>query len=270
MALAGIVVISIVFVFLGRWQFSRHEARSERNHVIEANYDAAPVPLADLLAPGAALPGELQWRPVEVTGEYLPEKTVLIRNRPHEQAGQAGQVGVSGGDQQNGYLVVVPLRAEDGSVLLVDRGWIPAGNTDASRPDSVPAPPSGEVTVVARLRPSEPTSDRGAPAGQAVRINVPALTEQAGLTDPVVQAYGALVSEDPPAPQTPEAAEAPETGLGINLSYSVQWDSFAIIAYILFGVALVREVRRRDEEAEDDEAEPEDEGPPTLTRATYR
>ncbi|GAB3267754.1 SURF1 family cytochrome oxidase biogenesis protein [Kineosporia babensis] len=273
-ALVGIVVISVIFVILGRWQFGRHEARSERNQLIEANYDADPVPLAELIpagqrTPTGTLPADLEWRQVTVTGEYLAEQTVLIRNRPHEQVGQAGQVGVSGGNQQNGYLVVVPLQTEDGSVLFVDRGWIPAGVADAAKPDSVPAPPSGEVTVVSRLRPSEPVSDRGAPEGQAVRINVPALTEQTGVEGPVVGAFGALVSEDPQAADTPAAAEEPEVGLGINLSYSVQWDSFAIIAYILFGVALVREVRRRDEEAEEEE-EPEDEGPPTLTRATYR
>ncbi|MBT0772406.1 SURF1 family protein [Kineosporia sp. J2-2] len=268
-ALAGVVVLTIVFLFLGRWQLHRHEAKSARNHLIAANYDATPVPLAQILPAGATLADEQEWRQVTVTGEYLADDTVLIRNRPHDQIGQAGTVG-TGGNSQNGYEVVVPLRGADGTVLFVDRGWIPAGSSDASRPDSVPAPPTGQVTVVARLRPSEPASDRTAPAGQAARLNVAALTGQTGLdAADVVGAFGALVSEDPPAADTPEAAEEPDTGLGINLSYSVQWDSFAIIAYVLFGVAMVREVRRRDEEDED-----EDDGSagaePVITRATYR
>ncbi|GAB6902779.1 SURF1 family cytochrome oxidase biogenesis protein [Kineosporia succinea] len=280
LALVGIVVLSVVFVFLGRWQFHRHEARSERNNVVKANYHAAPVPLAELIPPaeqqaGATLPKTLEYRPVTVKGEYLPEQTVLIRNRPHDQIGQAGSLSAGGSNAQNGYEVVVPLRTTDGSVFFVDRGWIPAGTNDASRPDSVPAAPTGEVTVVSRLRPSEPLSSRTAPEGQAVRLNVAALATATGLADErVVGAFGALVSEDPAAADTPEGAEEPDPGIGINLSYSVQWDGFAIVAYILFAVALVREVRRRDGEdgdgdgdGEDDE---EDDGPVTLTGATYR
>lgn len=272
LALIGVIVLTIVFVFLGRWQLHRHEAKSARKHLVEANYDATPVPLTDLIPTdqqeaGATLDEDLEWRQVTVTGEYLADDTILIRNRPHDSIGQPGSVG-TGSNSENGYEVVVPLRTADGTVLFVDRGWIEAGASDASKPDSVPAAPTGEVTVVARLRPSEEASDKSAPAGQAVRVNIPALTEQTGLSgERVVGAFGALVGEDPPAADTPEAADEPDTGLGINLSYSVQWDSFAIIAYVLFGVAMVREVRRRDEEDEDDGPE---EAEPVITRATYR
>ncbi|GAA3611501.1 hypothetical protein GCM10022223_29510 [Kineosporia mesophila] len=273
LSLVGIVVLSIVFVFLGRWQFHRHEVRSARNHLIKANYDATPVPLEQLipaaaLKASAALPHDLQYRPVTVTGEYQADRTVLIRNRPHDQIGQAGSLSAGGSNSQNGYEVVVPLRTTDGAVLFVDRGWIPAGAANASRPDSVPAAPTGEVTVVARLRPSEEASNRSAPQGQAARINIPALVRQTGVdTTRVAGAFGALVSEDPSAADTPEAAERPQESIGINLSYSVQWDGFALVAYILFGVAAVREVRRRDEEETEDE---EEDGPPALTGATYR
>jgi len=273
-ALAALVLLTVVFVFLGRWQFHRHEAKKAVADLVAANYDADPVPLDDLVpvaeqSPDATLAAELEWRPVTVSGEYLVEDTILIRNRPHDQIGEAGSVG-TGGNSANGYEVVVPLRTDDGTVLFVDRGWVEAGSSDASRPDHVPAAPTGQVTVVARLRPSEPASERSAPAGQAMRINIPALTEQADLgADRVVGAFGALVSEDPAASETPEAADEPDTSLGVNLSYAMQWDSFAVIAYLLFAVAMVREVRRRDED-EDDADPDEDQGPPTLTRATYR
>jgi hypothetical protein len=63
-----------------------------------------------------------------------------------------------------------------------------------------------------------------------------------------VGAYGLLVSESPAAAQAPDRSSKPDPGLGINFAYAVQWVGFAIDAYVLFGVAMVREVRRRNGE----------------------
>jgi cytochrome oxidase assembly protein ShyY1 len=240
-ALAGVIVLSVVFVFLGRWQYHRHEARTARNDLVNANYNAEPVTLSDLIPtvrqnPAEPLPGRLEWRPVTVEGTYLSDRTVLLRNRPHER--------------ENGYDVVVPLRTTEGPVLLVDRGWVPAGSTSAAEPDSLPPPPGGTVTVVARLRPSEEPTTRKAPAGQANRL---AVRQLAGTLDPddarqVVGGYGLLVSETPPPAQVLALSDRPDPGLGINFAYAVQWVAFAVAAYVLFGVALVREARRRNGE----------------------
>jgi cytochrome oxidase assembly protein ShyY1 len=238
-ALLGVVVLAVIFVFLGRWQYHRHEARSARNALVDANYDAAPVLLRTLLpqvlsVPATGLPAHLQWRPVRLTGSYLSAGTVLLRNRPQ--------------NGENGYDVVVPLATTEGPVLYVDRGWIPAGTAGAARPDSVPPAPSGEVTVIARLRPSEPASARRAPPGQANRLDVASLATTFGpaVAGRVAGFYGALVSETPPAAGTPSPYPKPDPGLGINLAYAVQWVAFAIAAYVLLGVAMVREVHRRE------------------------
>lgn len=252
-ALIGVILISVVFVFLGRWQYHRHEARSARNDLVNANYYATPVALSELLPtvgqnPGAPLPARLQWRQVRLTGSYLPDHTVLLRNRP--QPNNNGNDNDQGGAQssQNGYEVVVPLRTDSGPILLVDRGWIPAGTSGAAHPDSVPAAPSGQVQVIARLRPSEPGSSRKAPPGQANRLNVQRLGSALGEpdSDRVVGAYGQLVKESPPTGSTPALFGKPDPGLGINFAYAVQWLAFAIAAYVMLGVAMVREVRRRD------------------------
>lgn len=237
-ALAGVILLSLVFVLLGRWQYHRHEARSTRNALVEANYDAPPTSLEALLPdvardPGRRLRADLEWRSVTLRGRYLADRTVLLRNRPRA----AG----------NGYDVLVPLRTPGGPVLFVDRGWVPAGTSGAAAPDRVPQPPASEVSVVVRLRPPEPATARTAPPGQANRIAVRELARTLAAPDAagVVGAYGVLVSESPPAPERPVAAERPDPGLGINLAYAVQWVAFALAAYVLLGVAMVREVRRR-------------------------
>ena len=181
------VLLSVAFVLLGRWQWGRHEGKVTVAERIASNYDAPAVDLGALLPnPAAALPAADEWRPVRMVGSYLPDYGVLVRNRP------LGGV--------YGYEVVVPFRpAAGGQLLLVDRGWIPNGASGA-RPDAVPSPPSGTVTVVARLRPTEPPEDRAAPPGQELRIDVPRITSpisHALGTPAVTRAYAVLASENP-------------------------------------------------------------------------
>jgi len=125
---------AIACAFLSHWQFERNESRAEQIALVEQNYDAPAVPLADLLGADDVLDPEDEWRPVTLQGEYLADEQLLVRNRPH------------GGT--SAFEVLVPFRDTDGRVLIVDRGWVPPGESDV--PDAVPAPPSGEVTVTVR------------------------------------------------------------------------------------------------------------------------
>ena len=238
-ALLGVVLLAVVFCLLGRWQYHRHEARQARADLVRANYDAAPVPLADLLPgvtarPGVPLAHDRQWRQARVSGSYRAADTVLVRNRPY--------------DGDNGYEVIVPLTLDDpdsGLVLLVDRGWVPAGATGGA-PDAVPAPPAGRVEAVVRLRPGEPGLRRTPPPGQALRIDIPQLAGRLPGASVVGGAYGVLASETPAPVTAPAPLPRPDPGIDINLPYSVQWYAFAVVAFVMLGVGGVREVRRRD------------------------
>jgi cytochrome oxidase assembly protein ShyY1 len=235
-ALLGVVLLAVVFCFLGRWQYHRHEARQERADLVRANYDAAPVPLAELLPgvatdPGVPLAADLQWRPARVTGTYRAADTVVVRNRPL--------------DGRTGYEVVVPFVMDDGTALLVDRGWVPAGAT-GDAPAAVPAPPPGRVEAVVRLRPGEPGLDRRPPPGQALRIDIPQIGGRLGSTPVVGGAYGVLATESPAPAESPVALPRPDPGIDINLPYAMQWYAFALVAFVLLGVGAVKEVHRRD------------------------
>jgi cytochrome oxidase assembly protein ShyY1 len=231
-ARAALVVVglSVAFVLLGRWQLHRHEGKVARNRVIDLNYAAPPVALdAVLSGPDAPLPADRQWRPVRVTGHYEPEHEVLIRNRPL--------------GEDYGYEVVVPLRLDSGAAFLVDRGWLPPGEKFV-RPDVVPAPPAGRVTVVARVRPGEPPLDRTPPPGQELRIDLNRIAGVAG--GPVYRGgYGVLASESPAPAAAPAPLLRPDEDLGPHLAYAFQWWLGAIAAYVLLGRYAVQEVRRR-------------------------
>jgi cytochrome oxidase assembly protein ShyY1 len=137
----------------------------------------------------------------------------------------------------------VPLCTATGAVLLVDRGWVPAGAT-AARPDAVPSPPPGTVDVVVRLRRPEPAMGRTPPPGQAESIDVARIAGRLG--DPVAYSgYGVLDREDPRPQQAPTLIPRPSTDLGPHLAYAIQWWGFAVTAYVLLVVFAIREAQRR-------------------------
>lgn len=235
-------VFAVACAFLSNWQFTRNEERAAQLALVERNYDAPPVPLADVIPPGGELDPADTWRPVRLTGSYLPADELLARNRP--RGGTAA------------FEVLVPFRLDDGRVLLVDRGWVPPGDAQPE-PDAVPAPPGGEATVVVRLRPGErlPGSGRSADEGQVPTINLPLIAETISpdAGDALEQsAYGVLVSEDPAPATTPNPLEAPSEDPGPYLSYAVQWILFALMGFIFIGYVIRTERRHRLEDAEDD------------------
>jgi cytochrome oxidase assembly protein ShyY1 len=223
------VVVPVACVFLGRWQWHRHVDRSAAIAVVERNYAAEPVPLADLLpAPGAALDPDDVWRQATVTGRYAADAVVLLRNRPV--------------DSQPGFHVLVPLRVADGSVLVVDRGWV-AWDDDASGEVAVPAPPSGDVTVTVHLRADEPASARSAPAGQVQAIHVEQVLAAGGLDGAAsFGGYGAAVVEDPAAAVPLGRLPEPSTDPGSHLSYAFQWWTFAVGSLAAFTWMARREL----------------------------
>ncbi len=222
------VVFGVLATGLGQWQFGRFEEKAERRDLVETNYGAPPVPLEQVLTgPGAALAHGDQWRRVSVTGSYAAQDEHLVRNRPRQ--------GVFG------YEVLVPLVLDDGSAVAVDRGWVPSGQTAATRPD-VPPPPSGEVTVTGWLRPSEPDLGRDPPDGQLASIDLPALEAATGLE--LVGAYVILEAEDPPADR-PLALAAPDTRLGSHFAYALQWWLTVPVGVVL--VLVMARQQARDE-----------------------
>ncbi|MDQ0725286.1 cytochrome oxidase assembly protein ShyY1 [Microbacterium sp. W4I20] len=232
------VLIAIGFAvacaFLSNWQFERNETRSEQIALVEQNYDADPVPLSDLIGDDGALdPGD-QWHPVILRGEYLADQQLLVRNRPH------------GGT--SAFEVLVPFRDVDGRVFIVDRGWVPPGDGDS--PDSVPAPPTGEVEATVRLRPGEqlPASGRGAPDGQVPTINLPSIAELVD-GDVITGAYGQLISEEP-AGTSLGGFDSPTDDPGPHLSYAIQWILFALMGFVFIGYIIRTEIVKHREDVE--------------------
>jgi cytochrome oxidase assembly protein ShyY1 len=211
-------------VNLGFWQLRRLDERRDFNAVVEARYDETPVPLGRLLddlADGTD-PGDIEWRPVSATGTYLPDETFSVVNR--SQNGRAGR------------NVVVPLRLDDGHILLVNRGFVPLQIDDA------PEVPAIETSLIGRVRESQERSLgqlRDPAEGdlvEAQRIDIDRLAAQ--LPGDVVPVYVDLaVAEPAELPGLPEPVAPPDLGEGNHLSYAFQWFVFSIC--VLAGWVIV-------------------------------
>jgi cytochrome oxidase assembly protein ShyY1 len=234
--LALALALATVLALLGFWQLGRYQERSRINARIDAAITADPAPLGEVVAPprpgqrvGPAAAARVTWSVVSVTGRFDAEHQVLVRNRT-----------VSG---RVGYEVLTPLVLGDGTAVIVDRGWLPPSGAGAAvRPD-VPPPPPGQVTVVGRVRPSEPEAGPVAHHQgmlQTGRINVEALAPH--LPYPL---YGAYLLQQAPADPALTAVPVRHENAWLNGGYAVQWWIFSVMALAGFLWLARREAQRR-------------------------
>jgi cytochrome oxidase assembly protein ShyY1 len=230
-----VVLFAIATTLLSWWQFSRRGERVERIDQVIANYDKTPVAFESLdwkLNENGLT--DLEWTPVLISGRYLPDEAVIVRNRP--LSGQAG------------FLQLVPLVLESGEILMIERGWIQAGS-DITTPSSNPLPDATRHELTVRLRAPEPNLGRPAVAGQLASINPAELSEKLAPYGTVIQdRYGRLVTESPGYAEAPFAMPMPSLNEGNHLSYALQWILFGLMAFAALFWAYRNDRRIRLEE----------------------
>ncbi|QTG80088.1 SURF1 family cytochrome oxidase biogenesis protein [Arthrobacter crystallopoietes] len=241
-----VALLASVCVLLGNWQMDRRDQAHDVVTAIESNYDADPVDFETVPDIFAEADDADEWTPVVLRGEYDEAGQRVVRNRP-----------LNG---RPGYEVLVPLKLVSGPAVIVNRGWLPIGNNVAGRPDTVPAAPEGDVTVVARVKPGESSVDRGAPEGQLASIQ---LDEYAAELDyPVFTGgYGLMAAENPAPAERPVLMPKPAIDEGPHLSYSMQWYAFGVLFFVGYGYAarqqaIMDRLQEEDEEAGYHEANP--------------
>ncbi|MEU4427525.1 SURF1 family cytochrome oxidase biogenesis protein [Actinoplanes sp. NPDC024001] len=239
-AAALTVAAAIVMVMLGNWQLDRYHERSEINERIDSANAAPAVPLASVLAaptaagtPGAAPGKSLAWTKVTITGRY---------DAAHEIQARGRTVG-----SKVGFEIVTPLVLDDGTAVLVDRGWVPAPAGGALASPEVPPAPTGTVTVEGQIHLSEsrPAAvERRDGRLDTRRLNLPRLATE--LPFPVYGAYVLLSSQTPAADPAFVAVPIPHEDAWQNGGYAVQWWIFAVMVFFLYGWQARREAHGVD------------------------
>lgn len=239
----GLLLLAALFaaacIGLGNWQMDRRNQTVAEIRRVQENYDKTPVPFQSVRSHFETPDPDAKWTTVAVTGRYLVQDQRIVRNRPNNSVA--------------GYEVLVPFRLGTGETIAINRGWLPIGNDRPGYPDTVPAPPAGEVSTVVRIKPSEPDLGRDAPEGQLGSIDLPYYREQLGY--PLMTgSYGVMASESPTPAETPQPLAMPAVKEGSNLSYALQWITFGILAFVGFGYMARQQARilREDQDVEDE------------------
>lgn len=216
LSLILVLLMAALFFQLGRWQLHRLDERKAWNKNVNEKLMAPVVDATSLLS---SPDGDVEYRRVSFAGTFDSANETLIRGRYNQG--------------RYGYEVITPLRPSTGKALLVDRGWIPAGNSATDAPD-VPPPPGGIVTVEGRVRWAD-SKDRPGPNGSVIGLPVRAANRispdeiSANLTYPVLPGYIEMLS---PQTQAPVQIPAPLISEGPHLAYAVQWFFFSLLALI--------------------------------------
>lgn len=151
-------------------------------------------------------------------------------------------------DGEVGYHVLTPFVLDDGKVLLVNRGWVPADGAQTEFP-KIPAPARGEITVTGRLMPDQTTADsgiknvKGLPDRQVMLINSKEEADRLGK-----QVLGGYVELTAPEPKggSPELIPDPNhSDIGPHMAYAVQWWLFSAGVPVGWVVLARREARDR-------------------------
>jgi surfeit locus 1 family protein len=218
---ATLVAVAI-FVAAGNWQRARMDAKESLRAQLDAAAANAPAPLPRHVIDWTAW----RFRPVTATGTFDTGHQILIDNKVHE--------GIVGFD------VVTPLRLNDGRIVLVDRGFVPAGPSRQMLPTVTP--PYGSVTVRGRINlPATTYFELGheAPAGPLWQhLDVRRYAEATGLSvQPVViEATLPTGGDDALARDWP----APDLGIERHRIYMVQWYAFAAMALAFWAWFVLR------------------------------
>ena len=233
----ALYVVAIAFAYLcftvlAPWQLGKNTTTSRENTQISNSMSQAPVPVTTVLPQQDPSAPADQWRQVTATGRYQPEAQVLVRLRV-----------ING---QPAYEVLLPFHVDGGPTVLVDRGYV--NPVQGAKVPEFAAPPTGIVTITARLRDSEPVVAGKNPfredgVQQVYSINTGQVAQVTGV--PLAGSYLQLVDSQPGGLGT---IGLPHLDAGPFLSYGIQWIAFGIIAPIGVGYFVFAEVKQRRRE----------------------
>ncbi len=241
------------FMALGTWQLYRLQWKLALIERVDQRAHAAPV----------AAPGPDRWQQVSAADdEYRHVRVIGTFLHEHATRVQAST------ELGSGYWLLTPLRGEDGSMVLVNRGFIPVEQGGSVRRIPANAQSAGEsaaqdgnartvpVVVTGLLRISEPGGGflrHNDPAGDRwYSRDVQAIAAARGLTR--VAPYFVDADREPTARMPAnDADEQPIGGLTVisfhnnHLVYALTWYALALmVAAAAWWVAREERKTRRD------------------------
>ncbi|MGX4642863.1 SURF1 family protein [Massilia sp. SYSU DXS3249] len=236
------VLLVTLGIALGNWQMRRADEKmavaariAERGHSEPVVLGGASGVQAHDRVGTSAHPTDIEYRRVQMTGEWVAGWPVFLDNRP--QGGRAG------------FYLAMPFKiAGSDAHVLVLRGWLPRDPSEYTRLPQF-ATPAGTVTI-------EGIATLG--AGNVMQLGTPgALTPGAIVqnltTAEMEQASGLRLrpffvqQAGPAAPGEGLVRDWPVPGSGVDKhhGYAFQWYALALMAVLFFVITGFRSGRKQ-------------------------
>ncbi len=209
------VVLTGCLLALGTWQVQRLFWKLDLIERVDARAHAEPVN-APAASEWRALtdPADYEYRRVKLSGTLLNDKEVQVYTVT---------------DLGPGYWIMTPLRRDDGSSIIVNRGFVPSDRRDPSSRQE--GEPTGEVEIVGLMRAPETgglflrTND---PAnGRWYSRNIPQISQASGLSQ--VAPFYVDADATPNPGGLPVGGKTMLTFPNNHLSYAVTWFILAVM-----------------------------------------
>lgn len=234
--LAGAVLLAGLTARLGVWQLDRAQQKQAWQASVDARRDAPPVVQAEL-ARDATQAAAQHHRLTELEGQWRSTQTTWLDNR--QMQGRPG------------FYVVTPLLLDDGTAVLVQRGWQPRDAAERTRVSLPPTPP-GTVRVSGRIAPPpsrlfEFEAAESGPIRQ--NLDLEGYARETGLALRPVS----VQQLDPPGQLPGQPSDGllrdwpqPATGVAKHHGYAFQWFALSALTVALYvWFQLIRPRRRQ-------------------------
>lgn len=220
-----VTLVSIaIFISLGFWQVARLHEKEALVAQMTEHMNQKPVALEELLKSGEPI-DKLDYYSVVLAGTLMPEKSLQLSAQAHE-----GKLG---------YHLVVPLQLAQGSVILVDLGWVNKKHTIDLKNHSGVIQLQGYIKKA--LKPNRFTPDNDYKTGEIFSIEPPELAKHLEINT-LLPFYVVATQSIPNTDLVANTAEV--VAQNYHLSYALTWFSLAIVWAALFVLYVRKKITR--------------------------
>jgi len=215
----ALVAACAIFAALGTWQLARRSWKLALIERVQQRVHAPPQDAPPRERWADLQPAQEEYRHVRVHGHWLAVRPALVQ-----------AVTALG----PGYWALVPLRQDDGGIVLINRGYV------AAAADAPPPAPGADVTVTGLLRISEP---RGAflrandpQADRWYSRDVAAIAAARGLAGVAPFFVDADAASGPPGAAAAAGPIGGQTVIAFannHLVYALTWYGLALLTIVM-------------------------------------
>ncbi|MDN5873198.1 MAG: SURF1 family protein [Sinobacteraceae bacterium] len=224
--------VFIVLIGLGSWQIHRWQYKLDVVAQIQQRAHTAPVAPPGVAAWPRITAQRDQYRRLQLHGHFIAGKTTFVHG--------SSKLGY-------GFWLMSPFQTHRGFIVLVNRGYVPAGKNDQPRYDPPAASGSHSITGLLRisepgggfLRPNHPAQNRW------YSRDVAAIAQAEGLNLKHVAPYFVDAVARPHQGRWPVAGLTPLNIYNHSLGYAITWYSLALLSLLGAGIVARHEWRLR-------------------------